>query len=256
MAETGRYLYAIGRGLTPDDLADVAGLQGGRLEVVERHGLTAIVSTVNLDEFGEEGLRRNLEDLAWLEQVARTHDTVVHQASARTATAPLRLATVCLGDDQVRARLDEWREALERTLDRISGRMEWSVKTFAAEAAASVAGPSDPPTGAGAGAAYLKRRKEATTQREDASEAAARLADEIHMLLCGFAVAGRRLPPQDRRLTGHEGTMTLNGAYLVETTSAEKFRTAAKALGEEHPEVRFDVQGPWPPYSFATLDDA
>lgn len=255
MAETGRYLYAIGRGLTDEDLAGVTGLQGGRLEVVERNGLTAIVSTVDLDEFGEEGLRRNLEDLTWLEAVARTHDAVVHEAASRTPTAPLRLATVCLGDDQVRARLDEWREALERTLDRITGRMEWSVKTFAPEVVAQATAPVDAPTGAGAGAAYLRRRKEATTQRESANEAAARVADEIHAALSAHAVAGRRLPPQDRRLTGHEGTMTLNGAYLVESPSADQFRAAAEALGTEHAELRLDVQGPWPPYSFATLDD-
>ena len=39
--------------------------------------LTAAVGTVGLDEFGEEGLRRNLEDLDWLAATARAHDAVI-----------------------------------------------------------------------------------------------------------------------------------------------------------------------------------
>ena len=64
MAETGRYLYAVCRGLEPSDLEGVSGLDGARLELVHHQGLVAVVSDVDLDEYGEEGLRRNLEELA------------------------------------------------------------------------------------------------------------------------------------------------------------------------------------------------
>ena len=71
MSGTGRYLYAIGRGIEEGDLSSLAGIDGGRLELVQHRGLDAVVSSVPLDEFGEEGLKRNLEDLEWLETVAR-----------------------------------------------------------------------------------------------------------------------------------------------------------------------------------------
>ena len=117
MAETGtgRYLYAITRGVTNDDVAAAAvGLGGSDVDVVDHRGLQAVVSTVRLEEFGEEGLRRNLEDLAWLETVARGHDAVVQAVAAHGPTAPLRLATICLDDDGVRARLDEWHDRWPR----------------------------------------------------------------------------------------------------------------------------------------------
>jgi hypothetical protein len=162
MAESGRYLYAIARGLDPAALEGVPALAGGTLEVLEHHGLSAVVSSVDLDEYGEDGLRRNLENLPWLEEVARGHDAVVQATAAEAPTAPLRLATICLDDDGVRERLDAWHDALEQVLDRVEGRREWSVKVFArprpTETEARPAQLS--------GAAYLQRKREESQARQ------------------------------------------------------------------------------------------
>jgi hypothetical protein len=254
MTDGGTYLYAISRGVSDADLAGHTGLRGFPLRVVEHGGLAAVVSEVPLDEFGDEGLRRNLEDLAWLEEVARTHDGVVHAIALRGPTAPLRLATICLDDDSVRSRLEQWHDSLERTLARIEGRMEWSVKAFAPPVEV---GDRDEISAAGAatGTDYLLRRKAEVAQRETATEAAAALADGLHGELSGRAVASRRLRPQDPRLAGYEGTMILNGAYLVDVDEETEFREAVGRLSDRHPGARIAVQGPWPPYSFAALED-
>ena len=131
MAETARYLYAISRGVDRAVLEGVRGIEGAPLDVVAHHDLSAVVSDVSLAEYGEEGLRRNLEKLDWLEVVARAHDTVVQTVAHSAPTAPLRLATICLDDAGVRRRLDEWHDELELVLDRVEGRMEWSVKVLA-----------------------------------------------------------------------------------------------------------------------------
>lgn len=255
MTETGCYLYAISRGVTAAELADTPGLGGAVLRVVEHRGLSAVVSVVDLDDFGEVGLRRNLEDLGWLEVVARTHDAVVHSAAARGPTAPLRLATICLDDAGVRARLDEWYDALQRTLDRVEGRMEWSVKAYSSAGSPSSQPQAPSTSGGGSGAAYLQRKRSETLDRQNTAEAAQALAEDLHAALSQRSVASRRLQAQDPRLTGHRGTMTLNGAYLVEATEAAEFEAAAKGLADAHPDSRLEVQGPWPPYSFATLED-
>jgi len=253
MSDTGRYLYAIARGIGGEDLAGIRGLRDVPLRLIEHHGLTAVVSEVDLEEFGEAGLRRNLEDLGWLEEVARTHNEVVHAVATKAPTAPLRLATIYRDDDGVRARLEQWHDALQQTLSRVEGCMEWSVKAFTA--ARTEPSPAPESTGGGAGTAYLMRRKAETAQREVAAEEAAALADEIHAVISQQVVASRRLPPQDRRLAHYEGTMTLNGAYLVDDTAVDDFRSAVQQLSAQHPDSRLDLQGPWPPYSFTTLDD-
>jgi hypothetical protein len=258
VAETARYLYAITREVEASALDGVVGIGGGTLDIVEHRGLRAVVSDVGLEDFGEDGLKRNLEDLAWLEKVAREHDAVVSAVARAGPTAPLRLATICLDDNGVRARLEEWHDQLRDVLDRVEGNLEWSVKAFArSQPVAEQPGgsePSAPASTPGAGAAYLKRKREQVLQRQQTEEQALRLADEVHSVLSRHSVASRRLPPQDPRLTGHEGTMTLNGAYLVPQRSADAFAAQIASLAEQFPEAHLQAGGPWPPYSFATLE--
>ena len=47
-----------------------------------------------------------------------------------------------------------------------------------------------------------------------------------------------------------------NAAYLVHRASSEEFVALVRQQAEAHPEVVVDARGPWPPYSFAMLDDA
>ena len=109
MAEQGRYLYAVCRGVTPEAVDGIVGLGGGRVDLVSEGDLVGLVSPVDLDEYGEEGLRRNLERIEWLEAAARGHDAVVQAAAAIAPTAPTRLATIFLDDEGVRRRLREQR---------------------------------------------------------------------------------------------------------------------------------------------------
>jgi hypothetical protein len=256
VSESGRYMYAIGRKLTAEELADTPGLAGARLEVVQHRDLSAVVSTVDLGEYGEEALRRNLERLDWLEETARRHEQVVRAVAAAGPVAPLRLATICLDDDAVRARLDEWYLALDQALDRVEGRSEWSVKAIAStESAGTPDAVADPaPAGRGSGAAYLQRKKQQSEQRAAGEERALAAAEGIHAGLSAVAVASRRLRPQDPRLSGHQGSMILNGAYLVEVGREEAFQATVEELQAAHPDLVLDVGGPWPPYSFATLE--
>lgn len=251
MGDSARYMYAITRGLEPASITGVTGLGGSRLDVVEHRGLAAIVSDVDLDEFGEEPLRLNLERLEWLEEVARVHDSVVHAVTAIGPAAPLRLATICLDDEGVRRRLDEWFSDLVQILDRVEGRMEWSVKVFAPEASVPTAVAAGGTLG---GADYLRQKRAATEARAAADEVAARVGDEVHDALSSVSVASRRLHPQDPRLTGRPGTMLLNGAYLIETDSGEAFESQAAALADSYQSVEISCVGPWPPYSFAMLE--
>jgi hypothetical protein len=254
MGEPARYLYAVCRGLDPAALEDVPALGAGPLEVVDVLDLQAVVSEVDLDEFGEEGLRRNLEQLPWVERAARGHDAVVHACASVAPTAPMRLATVCLDDESVRVRLQEWYDALVDALARVEGRQEWSVKVFAHAPTRTTTEAAEPAVMGGA--AYLRRKKAAGEERRAAEAKALAAAEQVDLALRDLAVATRRLRPQDPRLSGASGTMLLNGAYLVDARSANAFADRVAALGAEHPEVSVACGGPWPPYSFATLDQS
>lgn len=247
---TGRYLYAVCRGLPPGALASVRGIDGAPVELVPHRGLTAAVSTVAMADFGEQALRRHLEDLAWLETTARTHDAVIHAVATQAPTAPLRFATICFDDDAVRARLEQWYQPLSTALDRVEGCGEWSVKVLVP--------PPEPVAGRPAGltgAEYLRLKKAQTVRHADAEEQAAATAMGIHEQLGELSRASRRLPAQDPRLSGHQGTMLLNAAYLVADDDADAFEAALAGVRRDHGDVVVDGRGPWPPYSFAMLDE-
>ena len=249
MAEAARYLYAIGRSLDTDALGGVTGLRGSPVEVVPHRGLAAVVSDVPLAEFDEVALKQNLERLDWLEQVARDHDTVVQAATMAGPTAPLRLAVIFDDDDRLRERLDEWYDDLVAVLDRIEGRAEWSVKVVA-----PAAEPVDAGERPASGADYLRRKQQENAARQQRTADAGRIGDEVHRRLAARCVASRLLQPQDPQLTGHRGSMVLNGAYLVDVDEGDAFTDLVRELVEEHPEVSIEAAGPWPPYSFAVLE--
>ena len=106
MSADGLYLFAVGRGLDSSVLSGVEGIDGAVLQVVDHQDLQAVVCAVDLDEFGEASLARNLEDLAWLEQVARAHNDVVSAVAESGTVAPMRLVTICEGEKSVRDRIE------------------------------------------------------------------------------------------------------------------------------------------------------
>ncbi|NYF55600.1 GvpL/GvpF family gas vesicle protein [Micromonospora purpureochromogenes] len=244
----GAWLHGVVRDPDPAALAAVPGMDGGPVRAVRAAGLAAVVSAAPLTEYGEEALRRNLEDLAWLERAARAHHAVVDALSRAGAVVPARLATVHHDDTRVAAMLAERQAELAAALHRLTGRGEWGVKGYVVPGAL----PRTEATGGGggAGAAYLRRRRAELTARDQGQRIAGEAAAAVHAALAGYAAAARRHAPQDRRLSGAPTAMVLNGAYLVETAGVEGFAALVRELADRHPEIRLELTGPWPPYSF------
>ncbi|MGW4488367.1 GvpL/GvpF family gas vesicle protein [Amycolatopsis sp. NPDC004368] len=250
---TGIWLYGVTRTVEPEALAGATGVAGEVPRAVEAAGLTAVAGTVPLGSFGEEALRRNLEDLDWLAAVARAHDAVVASLVARGPVVPVRLATVYHDDASVREAVCERAGDFERALEHVSGRVEWGVKAFLeTEPEAAPAAPS----GQGAGAAYLARRRTALAAREDRQQRASDEVAHLHSALSELSADACTHPPQSRTMTGEQGPMVLNGAYLVESSAAERFAEAVAACGRDSDVLTVQLTGPWPPYSFSSLEGA
>jgi hypothetical protein len=252
MTDSATYLYAITRPLDSRQLVTLKGIGGAPVRALADGGLQCLVSTVPLAEFGEKPLQHNLGDLQWLERTARAHDAVVRAAAEQVTTAPLRLATVCTDDDAALARLRELRDRAAPLLDRLDGRIEWGVKVFAMSPAD--ARPQPAVVGARSGTEYLRVRREQAAERERASAAAGSQAESVYRELAGAAVAGRRHRPQDPQLSGRSEPMLLNAAFLVDRNRSAEFAALAGRLADDRGSIRVEVTGPWPPYSFAVLD--
>ncbi len=76
----------------------------------------------------------------------------------------------------------------------------------------------------------------------------------MHAALIRLASAAQLRPAQATELSGAPGPMILNGTYLVTDAQSGAFAAAARELADRFPGLRMELTGPWPPYSFATVD--
>jgi hypothetical protein len=219
--------------------------------------LTAVVSRVRSREFAADALRQNLEDLEWLKRTARAHNAVLARMLAAEAVVPLRLCTIFADEESVRNALRRDREPLRAALRRVRGHSEWSVKLLAnagvlqTAARRRSAAPAEADAQA-SGRAFFEHKKLERVAREDARAMIERAAAETHEWLRDHAADATTLPPQNRQLSGRSGEMVLNGAYLVERSSAPKFAALAKELEARHRDigVTLELTGPFAPYNF------
>jgi hypothetical protein len=155
-------------------------------------------------------------------------------------------------------------EGFAAALYQVKARVEWGVKVYAAPPGNAPAAPAAgsaresgravPGAAASPGAAYLRRRREALSADNDARSATLASADTIHATLGRLATAVQLRPPQAPQLSGQAARMALNAAYLVDEDRSEDFAAAVSSLAQQHPAVSIELTGPWPPYSFVTVE--
>jgi sRNA-binding protein len=258
--ELACYVYCVVPAGEVPSLEGLAGIDPAfEIGCVTEDRLSAVVSRVRSADFAAEPLKQNLEDLAWLERTARAHDAVLARVLSGNAVVPLRLCTIFADEDGVRQVLRREREPLTAALRRVRGRSEWSVKVLADAGAlqnvvrepGSPAGQADEPA---AGHAYFARKKLERAAKEDARSRIERAAEETDAHLRAHAADATRLPPQARQLSGRPGEMVLNGAYLVERTSAAEFAALTRALDARHRGIglALELSGPFAPYNFVS----
>jgi hypothetical protein len=256
------------------DLSWLTGVGEAQVRTVTGSRLTVLVSDVSLAEYGEAALRENLENLDWLDRVAREHHCVIDAAARLFPLLPVRLATVYRGDAAVCAALADRGGQLLDALRRVGGRVEWGVKAYPAPepnaapepekaegasaarklVAAGTGADRDAGPGSGAGLAYLKRRRAQLTAVRESRVAAVNAAQAVHADLTAKAAATRLHPPQSVQLSGVQRPMLLNAAYLLDADDSVTFTAAVAGQATAHPELRVELTGPWPPYSFAGGD--
>ncbi|MFF8289883.1 GvpL/GvpF family gas vesicle protein [Streptomyces sp. NPDC016309] len=261
MSGSVSYLYGVAETAPAlhEAVSGLRGVAGAPVRVVADGEVAALVSSVPAADFEEGPLAAHLEDLDWLEAVARAHHGVVDAVAARSTVLPLRLATIYRDDERVRAMLLAGRAAFRSRLARLSGHVEWGVKVYAEPSAAAEARADGTPGDAGAaapeltpGRAYLRGRRHERTARDEAHRAAAEAALRIQEAARAHSVEHVRHRVQQGPLVRGTGENVSNDAFLVPSSGSEAFLAAvreAEAAGGAL--VRAQITGPWAPYSFA-----
>ncbi|WP_055590088.1 GvpL/GvpF family gas vesicle protein [Peterkaempfera griseoplana] len=256
MPPTLSYAYAVARD-TPAlsrVVPDLRGVGGAPVRLVRAEGcedMVAAVSPVPSADFAEDALRNHLEDLDWLESVARAHHAVVEALAAGATVLPLRLATVYLDDEGVRAGLRTERQTFSDRLSQLASHVEWGVKIYVEPPEQQDAPAAEPGPDLSPGRAYLRRRGQQRHSREDVYQAAGRAAERVEAAAGALAAGRARHRVQRGQLAEAPGENVANDAYLVPLEHSDLFRAEVLRAAEGLTGVRVEVTGPWAPYSFA-----
>jgi hypothetical protein len=219
------------------------------VELIRHAGLAAAASPVGLEDYGERGLRASLEDLERLEALARAHEQVLDEALRGGAVVPFRICTVYASAEGVREMLAREQTRLTATLQRLRGMAEWGVKAYAMVRAGDRAAAA----AASSGTDYLSRKRAGRDAAETARQLGEAAAEAVHARLRERTADAVLRPPQDRRLSGHQGRMTLNAAYLVAVSETADFHALVEELAGLHRAqgLELELTGPWPAYNFS-----
>jgi hypothetical protein len=167
------------------------------------------------------------------------HAIVSRLATELPSVLPARFPTSLADEAALRAVLARRQSDLIEALERVRGRAE--VAVTALWTAASEDRP--PPEAATPGLKYLLGRQQALTSSDRRRERARELADQIERLV------GNDLADVQHQLCPST-TVALSTALLV---PREHVDIINKRLIRVEQDVRILVNGPWPPYTFATV---
>jgi len=225
-----------------------AGIDASDIEVLEAGGVAAIVSTVQMDEYGEQALHGHLNDREWLERTAQAHEAVLERALGTATVIPFRMTTVYGAEASLRAFLEERSEALVDLLDRFADKVELGVKAYFSR-------PEAHGEAVDTGRGYMLQRQAEQAAAREADAFAIGCAQDSHERLAEAAIDARANRAQPSELTGRSEQMLLNGAYLVARGDTQ-LEEVVGGLEQRYAErgVTYEITGPWPPYNFVPRD--
>jgi hypothetical protein len=167
------------------------------------------------------------------EAAVLAHARVVDDlTAANNAVLPGRFSNGLADENALLEAIGKRATTLREALDRVRGCVEIGLRVIA-----PARGEAAP---AASGRDYL-------TGRLAAVQAGERAAARIHEPLA----AGARASTLNVLATPE---LLLSAAYLIPRTEVDAFRAQVERLDEEHPDLTFVCTGPWPPYSFATVE--
>jgi hypothetical protein len=215
-------------------------------------GVRLIVADVPASAYRAEAIEARLSDLDWVGRCGKAHHAVADALAAKHTVVPLRPFTLFSTDARARATFADLIDQLEAALDHVSGKAEWVLRIGQPDPARVAARTSSgrkpsPPT---SGTSFLAQKAAA---KKSASELAARVRHDA----AGVFDALAKVADQSNERPPVPGTgLLLDAAFLVPSRQTASFKrvleTEAKGLLSDG--CRVSLTGPWPAYSFVSLD--
>ena len=273
-ATRGWYLYGITRrGPLADVLAAADAAQpagdgiaapgsAAPLQLIECSGLAAVVRPVALADFSLAVLQDRLRSARELEAMVRSHNGVIEAIHDRQAILPAKFGVVYANTRDIVSALRTACDTLLPRLHRLDGCDEWALHLYADRAVVrdriaarnpEIGRLREEHAAARPGRAYFLERQLRGELDAATRQAQVTLAQGAFDRLSRAAVAGQ-VSPLGPAADASGEVEILRAAFLVARDDVERFEAEVHAAADAGEGLRCECTGPWPPYSFATLD--
>lgn len=249
------YVYAITRDAVTPDTEGVD--QTRRFGFASSDGVSAIFTAVSAEAFSQEEIDRRAGDLEWIGAIGYRHQAVVQDVMKKTALVPLRAFTLFSSEEALRSYLHENASMLNKALDRLDGKQEWTLRVEIdpqrwSEALVSrvdrLRALQNEIDTASAGKAFLLRKKLDDEKKRASHDAEQALVGEIEQVVLDKLACETVSETRERR----------DGAFpqinvLIERDEEAKLQELHASLMDRYASegVALALSGPWPPYTFA-----
>jgi len=264
----GFYVYCITSEDGPKKFSGLNGIDNkSGVFTLAYKDLGAIVSMINLSDFGGNELKKKLDDpkCKWVKRTVLNHQKVINKVMKGRAVIPMRFGIVYKKKGQIEEVLEKNYRKFKNILGSLVDKKEWGVKIFCDQGRlASKIQAKDGSikklrkqlgTGPEGKKFFLQKKLDAITE--------SRMEEEMNKYSQIFL---KRLSKDSdkyilndtssKELTGRNEEMIINVAYLVADKNLVKFEKNLDELREKYLGDRFllELSGPWPPYNFVNLD--
>jgi len=237
---TGRYVYCVVPCHEPRSFGRIGiGGRGDEVYTVHWQDLAAVVSDSPPVPYDPD--RENL----------LAHERVNETVLGETTVLPLAFGSVFRSEEDVVELLRRAYPALQETLARMAGKVEFDLKVHWDPAAAlaqvtretpDLARLAEHPPAASALSQIEVGRLVESRLKSRAETYARAIRDRL-------ATVAAAVQPSET----FGDTMIMNAAFLIERRDEERFAREVERLGEALDALSFRYSGPWPPYNFVRV---
>ncbi|MFC1613081.1 GvpL/GvpF family gas vesicle protein [Patescibacteria group bacterium] len=266
--DNGFYLYCI-RFQIAQFLKIALTISGnGEVYAIPCKEIEAIVSEVNLNEFGSEEIQKKAEeDLNWIKEKAQLHEEVIEQTMRKGSSniipvIPMQFGVIFKTKEKLEETLANRYQEFKKSLEKLEGKQEWGVKVYLKENIFKgtienkneiVLAKKKEIEFLPKGMAFFAQKQIDKIVNQERDKELDRITEEIYENLGQLAFSKNRSKLLEKDFTGMLEEMILNAFYLIEESKLDLFQKKVGKLKEKYNFLGFEVivSGPWPSYNFA-----
>lgn len=228
--------------------------------------LFAVGKTVSSSEYSQANLKKGFSDLPWVEAQTREHVQVISRVMKHCTVLPCKFATVFASKENLENFVREHARSLKENFRHVANKEEWSVKIYCdrvklnekiGEISEKLNALEQEILKSKPGKAFLLKRKKAELLESEAEVIMQDYGQQCFSQVAGFSEQTRMNSLLPQEVTERTEDMIFNASCLVHTQRIEAMLSMAGQMQKTFRKVGMilDVAGPWPPFSFISIEE-